>query len=133
MNDSLKTHSNYTYLLKYIVRRGEWISENFSISTGRPIDSIIIPRISRFTHDKDSLNHRFLNCNQLSQGKLKEYRLNGTIALEGDFKQGIPIEVKYYHYDGQLSSHSIYQRNSIFDHETYDYLSDGTFFQSLHP
>ena len=112
--------------LSYSFKRGEWIAQNsVTIDLEQKPDTIFIPKIL-FSSGEELHTQRwnYFFCNEIAHGKLMDYYASGNKRLEGDFKNGKPIEFMLFRPDGTLESQEIfvpgtmnYKRINYFDDE----------------
>jgi len=100
-------------IIQYSVKRGKWFAERILISYNKN-DTIKISRIGMFKGiGKNSKTKVYLNCDKLCNGLEKDYYSNGNLRLEGNFDNGIPIEIKIFEPDGIIVSQETYYQNSF--------------------
>jgi hypothetical protein len=77
-------------------------------------DTIDIPKVHKRLKNTGQYGHLFLgyyNCDKICNGHIIDYYSNGEIKLEGDFKNGIPIEITRYDINGKLITIEVYNKD----------------------
>jgi hypothetical protein len=101
--------------ISYYINRGNWVSQSFSSTIiNRKIDTILIPKILfSIGNELHSKRWSYLNCLKVCNGIESDYYVNGNKRLEGEFKNGKPIELKKFRENGKLFSQIFYENLTL--------------------
>jgi hypothetical protein len=103
-------------LLTYYIKRGDWISQAFSSTmlNRESIDTITIPKILfSFGNELHSKRWNYLICEKICEGIETDFYENGNKRIEGNFKNGKPVELKEFKENGELFSQSFYENFTL--------------------
>ncbi len=124
INDSigtiyLKEPGKYELITEY------GISKNVEIKKGINIDTLFTKRINECLEPVSHPNFiGYCCCEEKCNGIQKDYYNDGTLRIEGKFKNGIPTDkVIKYHPNGNIKEIRIYNRNGILRRTKYYDLS----------
>jgi len=111
--DSVPESKDIKILTSYI-ERGEWITQHTTTIDLTENASIRIPRIL-FAGGTELHSQRwtYLNCNKICEGIETDYYSSGNKRLEGNFKNGKPLEIKLYRKNGVIESQEIYELGTL--------------------
>ncbi|WP_225037278.1 toxin-antitoxin system YwqK family antitoxin [Winogradskyella sp. SM1960] len=120
--DSNQDFLNYRLITVYLKRK-EWISQ-FSTTLKTNKDTIAVPKILFSSgNELHSKRWTYLNCDKVCDGIETDFYSNGNKRLEGNFKNGKPIEIKDFRPNGKLLTQTYYE-NLTLNYERVNYFNE---------
>jgi hypothetical protein len=113
--DTIPGLKNGKFITCYI-NRGEWISQfqTATIINEKSNDTITIPKLLfSFGNELHSKRWNYLNCEKVCDGMETDFYENGNKRIEGNFKNGKPVELKEFKENGKLFSQSFYENLTL--------------------
>jgi len=113
---------NYDYITVY-KEIDNWVLQ-YSTSIKTKNDTISIPKILFASgNELHSKSWTYLNCEKVCDGIETDFYSNGNKRLEGNFKNGKPIEIKAFRSNGKLLTQTYYE-NLTLNYERINYFNE---------